>query len=84
MTDGLGANWIGAWFGTGPERGLALMFTLAGLIGVVVTVAARASRSYARLSAELAEPAEVSDSAVPSADPVPAGCPDVAGCSAAA
>ena len=33
MTDGAGADWIGGWFGTGPERGLALMFTLAGLIG---------------------------------------------------
>ena len=37
MTDGSGADWIGGWFGTGPERGIALMFTLAGLIGVVVT-----------------------------------------------
>jgi DHA3 family multidrug efflux protein-like MFS transporter len=51
MTDGRGADWIGGWFGSGPERGLALMFTLAGLVGVVVTVLARASRSYGRLSA---------------------------------
>ena len=51
MTDGRGADWIGGWFGTGPERGLALMFTLAGLIGVVVTVFARFSPSYKRLSA---------------------------------
>jgi MFS transporter, DHA3 family, multidrug efflux protein len=50
MTDGRGADWIGGWFGTGPERGLALVFTLAGLIGVVVTLAARSSRSYDRLS----------------------------------
>lgn len=50
MTDGRGADWIGGWFGTGPERGLALMFTLAGLIGVVVTVAARLSASYKNLS----------------------------------
>ena len=46
MTDGRGADWIGDWFGTGPDRGLALMFTLAGLIGIVVTALARASRSY--------------------------------------
>ena len=39
MTDGRGADWIGDWFGTGPERGIALMFTLAGLLGVVVTCA---------------------------------------------
>jgi MFS transporter, DHA3 family, multidrug efflux protein len=51
MTDGLGADWIGGWFGIGPERGLALMFTLAGIIGVVVTALARASRSYRRLDA---------------------------------
>ena len=57
MTDGRGADWIGEWFGTGPERGLALMFTLAGLIGVVVTALALASRSYRRLSAVAATPA---------------------------
>lgn len=50
MTDGLGADWIGGWFGTGPQRGIALIFTLAGLIGVVVTVLAWQSRSYHRLS----------------------------------
>jgi DHA3 family multidrug efflux protein-like MFS transporter len=49
MTDGRGADWIGAWFGTGPERGLALMFTLVGLIGFAGTTLARRSRSYARL-----------------------------------
>jgi MFS transporter, DHA3 family, multidrug efflux protein len=50
MTDGRGADWIGGWFGTGAERGLALMFTLAGLIGVVVTALARLSASYKNLS----------------------------------
>jgi DHA3 family multidrug efflux protein-like MFS transporter len=49
MTDGWGADWIGGWFGTGTERGLALMFTLAGLLGVIVTAFVRASRSYRRL-----------------------------------
>jgi DHA3 family multidrug efflux protein-like MFS transporter len=51
MTDGAGVDWIGGWFGTGPERGIALMFTLAGVIGVAVTGLARASQSYRRLSA---------------------------------
>ena len=51
MVDGRGADWIGGWFGTGPERGLALMFVLAGLIGIAVTALARASRSYRNLSA---------------------------------
>ena len=34
MTDGAGADAIGDWFGTGPDRGLALMFTLAGAASV--------------------------------------------------
>jgi DHA3 family multidrug efflux protein-like MFS transporter len=51
MTDGAGATAIGEWFGTGPDRGLALMFTLAGLVGVVITIAAWMSRSYRQLSA---------------------------------
>lgn len=51
MTSGGGADAIGGWFGTGPARGLALMFTLAGLAGVVVTLAAWGSRSYRRLAA---------------------------------
>ena len=50
MTDGSGADAIGGWFGTGPERGIALVFTVAGLIGVVVTLLARASHSYRRLT----------------------------------
>ena len=50
MTDGRGAEVIGDWYGTGPDRGLALMFTLAGLIGVAVTTAALLSRPYRRLS----------------------------------
>ena len=49
MTDGQGVELIGGWFGTGPERGLALMFTLAGLVGITVTAFARLSRSYRRL-----------------------------------
>jgi DHA3 family multidrug efflux protein-like MFS transporter len=49
MTDGRGADVIGGWFGTGPERGIALIFTLAGIAGVAVTLAVGASRSYRRL-----------------------------------
>jgi DHA3 family multidrug efflux protein-like MFS transporter len=51
MSDGgRGAELIGSWFGVGPERGIALLFTLAGLAGVVVSLVARASRSYRRLA----------------------------------
>lgn len=49
MTDGVGADWIGGWFGTGPERGIAIVFVLCGIIGVVVTVLALNSKYYRRL-----------------------------------
>jgi MFS transporter, DHA3 family, multidrug efflux protein len=55
MTDGNGADWIGGWFGTGPDRGIALMFTVAGLIGVAVTLLAWNSKSYRRLTAAASE-----------------------------
>jgi MFS transporter, DHA3 family, multidrug efflux protein len=51
MTDGAGARAIGGWFGTGPERGLALLFVVTALIGLLVTVLALLSRPYRRLSA---------------------------------
>jgi DHA3 family multidrug efflux protein-like MFS transporter len=51
MTDGAGARSIGGWFGTGPDRGIALVFTVAGLVGVLVAIAALRSRSYRLLSA---------------------------------
>jgi DHA3 family multidrug efflux protein-like MFS transporter len=50
MTDGKGADWIGDWFGTGPARGIALMFTIAGILGMIVTALAWTSRSYRQLS----------------------------------
>ncbi len=53
---GAGAAAIGGWFGTGPERGMALVFTLAGLTGLLVTALAFNSRPYRRLSAAYADP----------------------------
>jgi len=50
MTDGAGARWIGPWFGTGPDRGMALVFIATGVIGLVVTGLALVSRPYRRLS----------------------------------
>ncbi|HEX5810000.1 MAG TPA: MFS transporter [Anaerolineales bacterium] len=50
MTTGVGADTIGSWFGTGTDRGLALLFTVAGLIGLVVTLLAMRSNSYRTLS----------------------------------
>jgi DHA3 family multidrug efflux protein-like MFS transporter len=54
MTDGLGARTIGSWFGTGAPRGIALVFTVAGLIGLVVTILAFNSKYYRELSAAYA------------------------------
>ncbi len=50
MTDGAGAAAIGGWFGTGTGRGIALLFIVAGLIGLVVTFLAMQSRSYRALA----------------------------------
>jgi MFS transporter, DHA3 family, multidrug efflux protein len=43
---GQGAQLIGSWFGVGPARGIALIFIIAGVVGLGVTVLAMASRSY--------------------------------------
>ncbi|MBP2325915.1 DHA3 family multidrug efflux protein-like MFS transporter [Kibdelosporangium banguiense] len=50
MTTGAGVDLIGGWFGTGPDRGLALVFTLTGLIGMAVTLLALRSKQYRNLS----------------------------------
>jgi len=51
MTDGWGARTIGPWFGTGPDRGIALVFVIVGVIGLIATVLAMYSRYYRDLSA---------------------------------
>ncbi len=51
MTEGAGAQTIGSWFGTGPERGMALVFTIAGAVGLLVTIVAFNSKYYRQLSA---------------------------------
>ncbi len=50
MTDGALAVVIGPWFGTGPERGMALIFIVVGVIGLLVTLGALRSGPYRRLS----------------------------------
>ena len=54
MTDGAGAHAIGDWFGRGPDRGIALVFTIAGVVGTVVTMLAFYTPAYRRLSAAYA------------------------------
>jgi DHA3 family multidrug efflux protein-like MFS transporter len=50
MTTGVGVDLLGPWFGTGTDRGLALLFTVAGIIGLMVTLQAMRSNSYRTLS----------------------------------
>jgi MFS transporter, DHA3 family, multidrug efflux protein len=50
MTTGAGAEAIGHWYGTGPGRGMALVFSTAGAVGLVVTLVAMRSKSYVLLA----------------------------------
>jgi DHA3 family multidrug efflux protein-like MFS transporter len=50
MTTGAGVDLLGPWFGTGTDRGIALLFTVTGAIGLLVTVMAMRSQPYRELS----------------------------------
>jgi MFS transporter, DHA3 family, multidrug efflux protein len=50
MTTGAGVALIGDWFGTGADRGMALVFILAGVCGLIATLIAWYSHSYRILS----------------------------------
>jgi DHA3 family multidrug efflux protein-like MFS transporter len=50
MTTGAGVEWIGGWFGSGIDRGLALLFTVTGVIGLAVTLISMRSNAYHTLS----------------------------------
>ncbi|MES2436399.1 MAG: MFS transporter [Patescibacteria group bacterium] len=52
MTTGVGVELIGSWYGVGVGRGLGLVFTLAGIIGLVATIIAARSRSAKMLSTQ--------------------------------
>jgi MFS transporter, DHA3 family, multidrug efflux protein len=58
MTDGAGADTIGGWFGTGADRGIALVFVLTGMVGLIVTLLALRSRFYRQLSERYASAPE--------------------------
>lgn len=51
MTTGAGVELLGPWFGTGSSRGIALVFTLTGIIGLTMTLLATQSKAYKRLTA---------------------------------
>jgi DHA3 family multidrug efflux protein-like MFS transporter len=64
MTTGAGAEAIGSWFGTGMDRGIALVFMICGVLGLIMTTYALNSRFYRQLSARyLSSAAAVNSSA---------------------
>lgn len=84
MTDGAGAGTIGGWFGTGADRGIALVFVLTGIVGLVATGLALRSRPYRRLSDRLTSgpdplPAPETTPAEPVFEPTPAELTEPAG-----
>ncbi len=50
MTTGAGVDLIGGWFGIGPDRGIALVFTLTGIIGLIMTIIAMNTKQYRLLT----------------------------------
>ncbi|WP_205481086.1 MFS transporter [Sphingomonas arenae] len=66
MTDGAGADAIGTWYGTGAARGMALVFSIAGALGLIATIFALNSRYYRQLSAVYRTPGNPAPQAVPS------------------
>ena len=52
MTTGVGVGLIGGWFGTGADRGIALVFIITAIIGVIGTLLALGSKYYRQLSQE--------------------------------
>ncbi|HEU4325052.1 MAG TPA: MFS transporter [Roseiflexaceae bacterium] len=56
MTTGAGVGLIGGWFGSGTDRGIALLFIAAGVIGLAVTLLAMRSYAYRTLSAAYRRP----------------------------
>lgn len=51
MTTGAGVARLGPWFGTGPDRGLGLLFVAVGCLGLAVTAAAMRTGAYRALGA---------------------------------
>lgn len=65
MTSGAGADLIGDWYGRGAERGIAIVFTITGLLGVLATLAAFRSQSYRKISGAYATGTPLDEKAAP-------------------
>ena len=65
------ARTIGSWFGTGSDRGIALVFVLTGVIGLIVTALALRTRFYAQLSERYGSAFEPDAQATESSEALP-------------
>lgn len=61
MTTGSGVDLLGSWFGTGRDRGMALLFIVAGFVGLIVTLWAMRSNAYRGLSGVYRKEAEAAE-----------------------
>lgn len=52
MTTGAGVELIGEWFGVGLGRGIALVFIIAGVVGLATTLIAMRTKAYKLLSSQ--------------------------------
>lgn len=68
MTDGWGAEKIGSWFGTGPDRGMAVVFIITAVIGLTATILAFRSKQYKLLSKRYLSGNKSNDSTPPTVD----------------
>ena len=46
----VGNEIFGGWWGTTPDRAMAIIFTIAGIIGAIVTLYGFVTKSYKNLS----------------------------------
>ncbi len=62
---------MGWLLGAGQARGIALVFLIAGVLGLILTLAAFATRSYRWLTERYEAPGEDAPAPVPSPEPQP-------------
>lgn len=68
MTTGAGVALIGGWFGTGPARGMGLVFIITGIIGIFATLIALGSKYYRELSRQYVTSPATEEAAPPTTD----------------
>lgn len=67
MTTGAGVGLIGNWFGTGVNRGIALVFIATAIVGLAASLLALSSKYYRQLTARYLEKDDIAEATPPSA-----------------